>query len=151
MIAVGSDHGGFFLKDEIKKFLDESGYQYKDLGTFSDDPVDYPDIALTVAEAVAGGECEKGIIICGTGIGVCIAANKVRGIRAALCCDCYSARMAAEHNDANIITLGGRVLGPGIAVDIIRTWLSSKFSGGKHRLRVDKISAIERKYCGGKR
>lgn len=147
MIAIGSDHGGYDLKIAIIDYLKKEGYECKDFGTSSSDcPTDYPDCAHTVALAVKTGECEKGIIICGTGIGVSIAANKVPGIRAALCTDSYMARMSREHNNANILALGGRVIGPGLAIDIVKTWLESKPEGGRHSIRVDKISAIERKY-----
>jgi len=144
-VAVGSDHGGFRLKQEIVKVLEEEGVGFRDFGTFSLESCDYPDIALAVAEAVARGEYSRGIIICGTGIGVAIAANKVPGIRAALCHDTFSARMAREHNDANILTLGERVVGPGLAAEIVRVWLKAEFAGGRHERRVKKITAIERR------
>lgn len=146
MIAIGSDHGGFELKAEIIKHLGEKGYSVEDLGTCDCGSVDYPDYGQAVAEAVSSGKCEKGIIICGTGIGISIAANKVPGIRAALCTDSFMAKMAREHNDANILALGARVIGPGLALDIVDTWLTSEFQGGRHKIRVDKISAIEKKY-----
>jgi len=143
-LAIGSDHGGFRLKQEIMKVLRDEGVDFRDFGTFSIESCDYPDIALAVAEAVSRKEFNCGIIICGTGIGVAITANKVPGIRAALCHDTFSARMAREHNDANILTLGERVTGPGLAGDIVRMWLKSEFSGGRHSRRVEKITAIER-------
>lgn len=147
MIAIGSDHGGYNLKNEIKKFLTENGYQVKDYGTCDgSNSVDYPDYGLAVAEAVKNGECEKGIIVCGTGIGISMSANKVPGIRAALCTDCYMARMSREHNNANILALGERVIGTGSALDIVDTWLKSEFTGQRHKIRVDKISEIEKKY-----
>jgi ribose 5-phosphate isomerase B len=147
MIAIGSDHGGYGLKVEIMRHLDEKGIKYKDLGTCdSNTSVDYPDYGLAVAEAVKNGECDKGIIICGTGIGISIAANKVPGIRAAVCTDSYMARMSREHNDANILALGERVLGKGSAVEILDAWLLAEFLGGRHQTRVDKIAAIEKKY-----
>jgi len=146
MIAVGSDHGGYELKTEIIKFMNERGFQVKDLGTYDTCSVDYPEYGLAVAEAVKNGECEKGIIICGTGLGISIAANKVPGIRAALCTDSYMAKMSREHNDANILALGGRVVGIGLALDIVETWLNTEFLGGRHKTRVDKISEIEKKY-----
>lgn len=146
MIAIGSDHGGFDLKTEISEFLTERGYQVKDFGTCDCTSVDYPDFGLAVAESVAKGECEKGIIICGTGLGISMAANKVPGIRAALCTDSYMARMSREHNDANILALGARVIGVGLALDIVDTWLKSEFLGGRHKVRVDKITDIEKKY-----
>jgi ribose 5-phosphate isomerase B len=147
IIAISSDHGGYKLKEEIKKYLKEKGYETKDLGTCdSACSVDYPDYGLAVAEAIANGECEKGIIICGTGIGISISANKVPGIRAALCTDTYSAKMSREHNNANILALGARVTGTGLALEIVDTWFKAEFQGGRHKRRVDKISDIEKKY-----
>jgi len=147
MIAIGSDHGGFLLKEEIKKYLEENNYEYKDFGTNDGaSSVDYPDFALAVAEAVSSGECEKGILICGTGIGISIAANKVPGIRCSLCCDSFSAKMSREHNDANILALGERVTGKGLALHIVEVWLNTQFLGGRHKKRVDKITQIEEKY-----
>jgi ribose 5-phosphate isomerase B len=144
-IAIGADQGGYELKRPIAEFLIAEGHEVSDLGIYRLESVDYPDIAALVARAVATGEAERGIIICGTGIGVSLAANKVRGIRAALCTDCYMARMAREHNDAQILCLGGRVLGIGSALDIVRVFLTSTFLGGRHARRVAKISALERK------
>jgi ribose 5-phosphate isomerase B len=144
-IAIGADQGGYELKQPIAEFLIAEGHEVSDLGIRRLESVDYPDIAALVARAVAAGEAERGIIICGTGIGVSLAANKVRGIRAALCTDCYMARMAREHNDAQILCLGGRVLGIGSALDIVRVFLTSTFLGGRHARRVAKISALERK------
>ncbi len=146
-LAVASDHGGFRLKTEIIKFFREKGIDFEDLGTYSEDSVDYPDYALAVAEAVAGGRFDLGVVCCGTGIGVSISANKVPGIRAALCHDTFSARMAREHNDANVIALGQRVIGSGLALEIVRAFLGSKFQGGgRHSRRVEKICGIEQKY-----
>ncbi|HHX23030.1 MAG: ribose 5-phosphate isomerase B [Tepidanaerobacteraceae bacterium] len=142
-IAIACDHGGYNLKIELIKFFDENNISYKDLGTFCTESVDYPDIAIPCAEAVARGEYEKGIIICGTGIGVCIAANKVKGIRAALCHDIFSARMSRLHNNANILTMGGRVIGSGLATSIVETWLANDFEGDRHQRRVDKITEYE--------
>ncbi|HUX75144.1 MAG TPA: ribose 5-phosphate isomerase B [Anaerolineae bacterium] len=144
-IAIGADQGGYELKQPIAEYLIAEGHEVSDLGIYRLESVDYPDIAALVARAVAAGEAERGIIICGTGIGVSLAANKVRGIRAALCTDCYMARMAREHNDAQILCLGGRVLGIGSALDIVRVFLTSTFLGGRHARRVAKISALERK------
>lgn len=144
-IAVASDHGGFRLKEEITAFLRELGIEFKDFGTFSEDSVDYPDIALVVAEAVRAGDFDRGVLCCGTGIGVAITANKVPGIRAALCHDTFSARASREHNNANILTMGQRVIGPGLARDIVKTWIQAEFQGGRHARRVDKISSIEQK------
>lgn len=142
-IAIGADHAGRSLKEEIVAFLRETGYPVEDMGTHGDESVDYPDYALKVARAVATGAADLGILICGTGIGMSIAANKVRGIRAAVATDCYMARMAREHNDANILCLGGRVVGPGLALEIVRTFLQSRFAGGRHARRVEKIRAAE--------
>lgn len=145
-IAIGSDHGGIELKEAIKTFLKENDYEFKDFGANSTESCDYPDYALPVAEAVAAKEFELGILICGTGIGIGIAANKVPGIRAALCSDTFSAHATREHNNANILTLGQRVVGQGLALDIVKTFLTSKFEGDRHQNRIDKISAIEEKY-----
>lgn len=143
MLAIGSDHGGFALKQEIMKHLDEKGVAYEDLGTYSEESVDYPVYGETVGKAVASGEYERGIVICGTGIGISIAANKVKGVRAALCGDCYSAEYTRRHNDANILALGGRVTGPGLACMIVDTFLGNEFEGGRHERRVTEISDIE--------
>jgi ribose 5-phosphate isomerase B len=146
-VALGSDHGGYQLKEEIKKWLTERKEQYecKDFGTFSADSCDYPDIAKPVAEAVAAGECALGILVCGTGIGVSIVANKIPGIRAALCSDTFSAKASREHNDANILTLGERVIGRGLALEIVEAWLKTPFAGGRHQRRVDKITALDQR------
>ena len=141
MIAIGCDHGGYELKKEILKYLDEKGIEYKDFGCDSLESVDYPVYAKKVALAVASKECEKGILICGTGIGISIAANKVKGIRAALCTDSYMARLTREHNDANIVAMGGRVIGAGIALDIVDAFLNTEFSGEKRH--IDRINMIE--------
>lgn len=146
MIAIGCDHGGYNLKTEILKHLIKNGFEVKDFGTFDNTSVDYPDYGQVVAEAVKDEICDKGIIICGTGIGISIAANKVPGIRAAVCSDGFSARMSREHNDANILALGERVVGIGLALDMVDIWLKSEFLGERHKLRVDKISQIEKKY-----
>ncbi len=145
MYAIGSDHGGFALKQEIMKHLTERGIEYRDYGTFSTDSCDYPDYGEAVGRAVASGECERGIVVCGTGIGISIAANKVHGVRCALCGDCFSAQMAREHNDANVLALGARVLGPGLALKIVDTFLDAEFQGGRHARRVAKIMALEDK------
>lgn len=141
MIAIGSDHGGFALKQEIMKYLEEQGIEYKDYGCYSDKSCDYPVYGKAVAEAVAGGECEKGILICGTGIGISIVANKVPGIRAALCHDCFSAQATREHNDANILAMGGRVIGAGHALKVVDTFLHTEFSGDERHIR--RIQMIE--------
>lgn len=143
VIALGSDHGGFGLKETIKSHLEEKGIPYRDFGTYSSDSVDYPDFAKAVAMAVVNGECERGILVCGTGIGISIAANKVKGIRAALCHDAFSAQMSREHNNANVLAMGERVVGPGLALMIVDIWLSTEFAGGRHGRRVDKITALE--------
>lgn len=141
MIAIGSDHGGFELKQEIIAHLEKRGLSCKDFGTFSKDSCDYPIYAKAVAKAVASGEYERGILICGTGIGVSITANKIHGIRAALCGDCFSAEATRLHNDANILALGARVLGPGLALKIVDTFLDTPFSGDERHAR--RISMIE--------
>ncbi len=142
-IAIGADHGGFSLKEAIKDFLSREGYEVIDLGTYSEESVDYPDFGYKVAVAVANGEAEKGIIMCGTGIGISISANKVKGVRAALVTNEYMAEMAAKHNDANILAMGGRVITPEIGKRLIKVWLSNSFEGGRHQRRVNKISLIE--------
>ena len=144
-IAIGADHAGYELKQYIVESLIAQGHQVQDLGTHSLEQVDYPDFAAWVARAVVAGEAERGILICGTGIGMSISANKVRGVRAALCTDCYMARMARQHNDAQILCLGGRVLGPDLALDIVEVFLRTDFLGDRHAQRVDKIGALERK------
>ena len=144
-IVIGADHAGYELKQHIVEYLAAQGHQVQDLGTHGPELVDYPDYAVRVARAVVAGEAEWGILICGTGIGMSIAANKVRGARAAVCTDCYMARMAREHNDARILCLGGRVLGLGSALDVVEVFLRTDFVGGRHAQRVDKIGALERK------
>ena len=145
MIALANDHAGIALKDEIKKLLDQRGLEYKDFGTNTEASVDYPIYGEAAGRAVASGECDRGIIICGTGLGISISANKVRGVRAALCTDCFMAEMARRHNDANILALGARVLGHGLALKIVETFLDTEFEGGRHQRRVDIITAIEEK------
>lgn len=145
-IAIGGDHGGFALKDRIGEVLRQAGFAVTDCGTHSSDPVDYPDIAHAVARLVADGTCRWGIIVDGAGIGSCMAANKVPGIRAALCHDLSSARNSREHNHANVLTLGARFLGEGLAIDIVQAWLATVWGYGRHAARVEKITAIERKY-----
>ncbi len=143
MIALGSDHGGYELKQEIISHLESKGIAYRDYGSFSPEPADYPEYAHIVAHAVVNGECEKGILICGTGIGISIAANKVKGIRAAVCTDCFTAEATRLHNDANILALGGRVVGPGLALKIVDTFLNTPFSGEeRHSRRISKIEAV---------
>ena len=139
MIAIGSDHGGYSLKQVIMKHLDERGLEYRDYGTYSEESCDYPDYGEAVARAVASGECERGIVICGTGIGISISANKVHGIRAALCGDCFSAEMTRRHNDANMLAMGGGLIGNNMADRIVDAFLNTPFEGGRHQRRVDKI------------
>ncbi len=142
-VAVASDHAGFPLKEEVVRFLKDRGFVYHDFGVYTPESVDYPDQAVLVAREVAAGNYDRGIVICGTGIGVSIAANKIRGIRAALCHDPYSARMARAHNDSNILTMGARVIGVGPALEIVEAFLTAEFLGGRHQTRVDKIKALE--------
>jgi ribose 5-phosphate isomerase B len=144
MIAIGSDHGGFELKSAIKRLLEERGLTYDDCGTDNGDSVDYPDFGEKVARKVASGAAVKGILVCGTGIGMSIVANKFPHVRAALATDPFMARMAKEHNNANILVLGGRVLDQGLAVEMVATWLDATFEGGRHQGRLDKIAALER-------
>lgn len=146
-IALACDHGGLNLKREVIAYLKQNGYDFIDYGTDSFDSCDYPDFALPAAEAVACGECETGIIICSTGIGVSMVANKVPGVRCAHCHDSYCAEFTRRHNDANVLAMGEKVVGAGYALKIVETFLTTSFEGGRHSRRVDKISAIEKKYC----
>ncbi len=140
MIGLGCDHGGFALMQEVIAYLDKNGLEYKNFGCYDEKSVDYPVYAKAVANAVASGECEKGILICGTGIGISIAANKVPGIRCALCSDCFSAEATRQHNDANILAMGGRVIGPGLAVKITDIFLNTPFSNDeRHKRRIGMI------------
>ncbi len=143
MIAIGSDHGGFSLKQEIMKHLTARGIEFKDYGTYTTDSCDYPVYGEAVAKAVVSGEADKGILICGTGIGISISANKVKGIRAALCGDCFSAEFTRRHNDANILAMGERVVGPGLACKIVDAFLDTEFEGGRHARRVAMLQDIE--------
>lgn len=143
MIALGSDHVGLTLKKEIKSLLDEMGLEYKDFGTYSEDRTDYPVYAARAARSVVSGECDKAILICGTGVGISIAANKIKGIRAVVCSDCYSAKLSREHNDTNVLTMGARVVGTDLAKMIAGIWLTTPYEGGRHQKRVDMISALE--------
>jgi ribose 5-phosphate isomerase B len=140
-VAVGADHAGFALKEEVRRELDAAGHAVRDFGTQSTDSVDYPDYAQRVAEAVRSGAAERGILICGTGIGMAIAANRLPGVRAASCSDTYSARMARAHNDANVLAIGARVVGSGLALDLVRVFLETPFEGGRHERRVRKMDA----------
>ncbi len=146
-IALGADHAGFELKEALKAWLIDEGYQVLDYGTHTTDSVDYPDYAAQVAWAVADQKVERGVLVCGTGIGMAIAANKVPGVRAALCSDLYTARMSRAHNDANVLALGGRLMGPDMARDILRMWLETDFSGDRHQRRLDQIAALERRHA----
>ncbi|MGI6575442.1 MAG: ribose 5-phosphate isomerase B [bacterium] len=148
-IALASDHGGYRLKEKIKDYLAELGFEHEDFGTFSDASVDYPDFGVKAAVAVAKGKFPMGILVCGTGIGMAIVANKVPGIRAALCTDTFMARCSREHNHANILVLGERVIGEGLAKDIVDIWLKTEPGGGRHQNRVAKIINIEAMYGGG--
>lgn len=141
MIALGCDHGGYELMQEVIAYLEEKGLEYKNFGCNSTASVDYPIYAKQVAKAVQSGECEKGILICGTGIGISIGANRFKGIRAALCGDCFSAEATRQHNDANILAMGGRVTGPGLAVKIVGTFLNTEFSNGERH--VNRIKGID--------
>ncbi len=141
MIALGCDHGGYALMQEVIDYLEKQNIEYQNFGTYSEDSCDYPVYAKKVAHAVADGNCEKGILICGTGIGVSITANKIKGIRAALCGDCFSAKATREHNDANILAMGARVVGAGLALEIVKTFLETPFSNDERHIR--RISQIE--------
>jgi len=143
-IGLACDHGGFELKEELKAFLRSLGGVPVDMGTFNEDSVDYPDFGILVAEKISKGELEKGILLCGTGIGMAIVANKFRGVRAALVNDLYSSRFSREHTDANILVMGGRVIGKDLAKEIVRVWLLTPFAGGRHKRRLEKIEALER-------
>jgi len=139
-IVIGSDHAGYDLKEVVKAFLEQSpGYKVKDIGVFSRESADYPKIAHQVAEAVGGGEYERGILVCGSGIGMSITANRHQGVRAALCLDLYTAKMSRLHNDANVLAMGGRILGPGLALEIVDTFLKTPFEGGRHGSRVGQM------------
>lgn len=145
-IAIGCDHGGIVLKPTIIEVLEKNNIQVEDFGCYDEQSVDYPDYAQKVAEAVSQGKADKGIILCGTGIGISIAANKVKGIRAAVCHDLFTAQMCAQHNNANILSIGGRVVDKELAGKMVQVWLDTPFEGGRHTGRVDKITAIENKY-----
>lgn len=141
-VALGCDHGGYILKDPIKNYLASQGLSCRDLGTNSEDSVDYPIYGLKVAQLISSGECQRGILLCGSGIGMSIVANRLPGIRAALCHDLYTARLSRQHNDANILVLGARVIGPGLALEIVQTWLETPFEGGRHKRRIDLIDQL---------
>ena len=143
MIALACDHGAYALKETIKKHLQDKGYEVKDFGTYSEDSCDYPDFGAPAARAVASGECEKGIVMCTTGIGISISANKVKGVRCALLSDPVSARLTRQHNDTNMMALGAGFVGPMLAKEIVDVWLGTEFAGGRHQRRVDKMMALE--------
>lgn len=143
MIAIGSDHGGFLLKESVKKYLDGKNIEYKDFGTYNEESCDYPDYAKKVCDAVISEGYEKGLLFCGTGVGISMAANKCAGIRAVVCSDYYSAKYARLHNNANVLCLGGRVVGPGLAEELVEIFLFTEFEGGRHARRVQKIMDIE--------
>lgn len=143
MIAIGSDHGGYLLKEEIKKHLEEKGYEFKDFGTDSTASCDYPVYAEKVCRAVQSGECEKGILICGTGIGMSMCANKCKGIRAAVCGDHFSAEFTRKHNNANVLCLGARVIGAGVAMQLVDIFLTTEYEGGRHEKRVEMMMQLE--------
>ena len=145
MIALGCDHGAYDLKEAIKVYLEKNGLEYRDFGTYSKESCDYPDFAGPAAEAVASGECDRGIVCCTTGIGVSITANKVKGIRCALVSDLMSARMTRQHNDTNMLALGAGVVGEMLALQIVDTWLNTEFEGGRHARRVGKLMEYENK------
>lgn len=142
-IALGSDHGGFTLKQIVLAYLKERGYEVKDFGTYSSDSCNYPDYAKKVADAVVGGEFDCGILVCGTGIGISIAANKIKGIRAACCSDVFSAKMCRAHNNANILCFGERVVGAGLALELVDAYLNTGFEGGRHQTRIELIHGLE--------
>ena len=142
-IAIGSDHGGYDLKEQVKTWLQEMGHEVEDFGCYSKESCDYPDFGAAAARAVASGQCEKGVVICTTGIGISMTANKVKGIRCALCGDPWSAEMTRRHNDANMLAMGAGVVGPQLARQILEAFLTHNFEGGRHQRRVDKLMALE--------
>ena len=148
-IGLACDHAGFELKEELKAFLKSLGVKAIDMGTFNEDSVDYPDFGVLVAEKVSRGELEKGILICGTGIGMAMVANKFPRIRAAVANDLYSSRCSREHNDANVLIMGGRIVGKDLAKEIVKVWLETPFAGGRHKRRIEKIEALEREKFKG--
>lgn len=148
-IVLGSDHAGFELKEDLRAYLVEQKVGVIDLGVYNEEPVDYPDIGASVAEKVSRGEVGRGILICGSGIGMSIVANRFPGVRAALCHDLYTARISREHNDANLLILGGRLIGKGLAREILKVWLETGFQGERHQRRLEKIRALEEKILRG--
>ena len=142
-VALAADHGGFELKEAVRLHLEETGVPYRDFGSYTGEPCDYPDMAQAACRAVVAGECGKALLFCGTGVGMAIAANKVKGIRACCCSDTFSARMTRAHNDANILTFGERVVGQGLAMELVDAFLTTEFEGGRHQRRVDLITKLE--------
>ena len=145
MIALAADHGGFELKEAVKKHLEERNIAYQDFGTHSTDSVDYPDMAVPACDAVVSGKCEKALLFCGTGVGISMAANKIKGIRACCCSDAFSAKYTRLHNDANALCMGGRVVGPGLACELVDLFLDTPFEGGRHTKRIEKLMKLEEK------
>ena len=143
VVALGADHGGYALKEAVRRHLEAEGYLCRDFGTHSEDSVDYPDMAVPPCEAVVNGECDKALLFCGTGVGISIAANKVKGIRACCCSDTFSAKYTRLHNDANVLCMGGRVVGAGLACELVDIFLNTEFEGGRHAKRIAKIAEIE--------
>ncbi len=148
-IALGSDHAGFELKEDLATYIAAQEIELADLGARDESPVDYPDIGASVAGKVSRGEVDRGILICGSGVGMSIVANRFPGVRAALCHDVYTSRMSREHNDSNLLVLGGRLIGKGLAREILKVWLATGFEGGRHQKRLEKIAALEKKITGG--
>lgn len=144
-VALAADHGGYELKEAIRKHLDEIGVAYKDFGSFTGEACDYPDMAEAACRAVVAGECDKALLFCGTGVGISMSANKIRGIRACCCSDAFSAEFTRRHNDANALCMGGRVVGPGLGVYLVDLFLNTPFEGGRHQRRIDKMMALEEK------
>ena len=144
-VALAADHGGYELKEAIRKHLDEIGVAYKDFGSYTGEACDYPDMAEAACRAVVAGECDKALLFCGTGVGISMSANKVRGIRACCCSDAFSAEYTRRHNDANALCMGGRVVGPGLGVYLVDLFLNTPFEGGRHQCRIDKVMALEAK------
>ena len=142
-VALAADHGGYELKEAIRKHLDEIGVTYKDFGSFTGEACDYPDMAEAACRAVVAGECDKALLFCGTGVGISMSANKIRGIRACCCSDAFSAEYTRRHNDANALCMGGRVVGPGLGVYLVDLFLNTPFEGGRHQRRIDKMMALE--------
>ena len=150
MLALASDHGGFALKQAVIEHLNERGIPFKDFGCYEEKSCDYPDVAAPACDAVVSGECEKALLFCGTGVGISIAANKINGIRACVCSDYFSAKYTRAHNDANALCLGGRVVGPGLAIELVDIFLDTPYEGGRHQRRVDKLTTLEERERAGK-